>query len=51
MNYYIEIQSNKPKEDINQIVESMGYRNIVSTINGSGAIMRFITKIWAMIAI
>lgn len=51
MNYYIEIQSNKPKEDINQIVESMGYRNIVSTIHGSGAIMRFITKIWAMIAI
>ena len=51
MNYYIEIQSNKPKEDINQIVESMGYRNIVSTIHGSGAIMRFFTKIWALIAI
>lgn len=45
MNYYIKIISNKPKEDINQIVESMGFSNIAPDCNRSGGVAHFIVKL------
>ena len=51
MNYYIRIHSQKPKEDINCIVESMGYRSINPDSHHSGGLGHFITKTQALFCI
>ena len=47
MNYYIRLISNKPKEDINEIVEKMGYRNIAPNTTSNSGIAHFFTKLMA----
>ena len=47
MNYYIRLISNKPKEDINEIVEKMGYRNIAPNTTRNSGIAHFFTKLMA----
>ena len=48
MNYYIRIYSNKPKEDINSIVESVGYRSVNPDRNVRGGIGHFLVKTQAL---
>ena len=47
MNYYIRLISNKPKEDINEIVEKIGYRNIAPNTMSNSGIAHFFTKLMA----
>ncbi len=49
MNYFIKIYSNKPKEDINDIVERMGYRNIAPKTRKTSGFAHFMVKLGAMI--
>lgn len=51
MKYYIEIHSNKPKEDVNAIVKQRGYVNIGLNTKGSGSVTRFITKLASMFCV
>lgn len=51
MNYFIKIFSNKPKEDINQIVEKMGYTNIAPTWSRTGGINHFLVKVCSLVNI
>lgn len=48
MKYYIEIHSNKPKEDVNVIARKQGYVNIGLNTEGSGPVTRFVTKLASM---
>lgn len=48
MNYYIRLLSNKPKEDINQIVEAHGWRPLGPARPGRGGVARFIAKLSAL---
>ncbi len=45
MNYYIKIISNKAKNDVNSIVESIGYRNLVPESHQSDMFTRFGIKL------
>jgi hypothetical protein len=51
MHYYINLITNKPKNDINEIVVSLGYQPTSSLHNGKSAVSRFFVKIWAVISI
>ncbi len=51
MNYFIKIYSNKPKEDINEIVESMGYRNIAPQSTKSSGLAHFLIKLGTLFCI
>lgn len=51
MNYFIKITSNKAKNDVNDIVELMGYQNITIQNNRSDMFTRFEVKIIGMINI
>lgn len=44
-NFYIRILSNKPKEDVNEIVERMGFVNIAPQSSKRGGIAHFFTKL------
>lgn len=48
MNYYIRILSNKPKEDINQIAESLGWRPLGPEKPGRGGAARLAAKLCAL---
>lgn len=45
MHYFIEIHSNKAKEDINHLVRRLGYRNLAPAIKSSSATARFTVKL------
>lgn len=51
MDYFIKILSNKPKEDINAIVEKMGYVNIAPLCIGKSGFSHFMLKLGAMFRI
>lgn len=51
MNYYINITSNKAKNDVNLIVEKLGYRNLTPNSNRSDMFTRFWIKICGVIKI
>ena len=51
MNYYIKIFSNKPKEDINDIVERMGYRNLAPNCTRNAGWAHFAVKLGALFGI
>ena len=51
MNYFIKIYSNKPKEDINDIVERMGYHNIAPKTRKNSGVAHFMVKLGAMLNI
>jgi len=51
MNYFIKIFSNKPKEDINQIVERLGYKNIAPNIRKNTGFWHFMTKLFSLFKI
>lgn len=51
MNHYIKIFSNKPKEDINDIVETMGYRNIAPAWSRNNGFTHFMVKLFSMFRI
>jgi hypothetical protein len=51
MHYFIKLTTNKPKNDINQIVESMGYLPTTSLLNAQSAMSRFFVKIWAVFSV
>lgn len=44
MKYFIKIHSNKPKNDVNVIIEKIGYQNFAPNWNSSNTIIRFIVK-------
>lgn len=45
MDYYIKIISNKAKNDVNSIVESLGYRNLAPERQQSDMLTRFMVKL------
>jgi hypothetical protein len=46
-NYYIKLQSNKPKEDINEIVEAMGYVNVAPRSKRRSGMAHLMVKLGA----
>ncbi len=48
MNYFVEILTNKPKNDINLIVKQMGLKPITPPTQSKGAVARFLIKLWNM---
>jgi glycosyltransferase involved in cell wall biosynthesis len=51
MNYFIEILSIKPKNDINEIVKRLGIRPVTAPIQSKNAVARFLNKLWNMMVI
>lgn len=51
MNYYIHLLSNKPKEDINIILQRMGYRNIAPKCKKNSGLAHLLVKLGACINI
>ena len=51
MNYYIKIYSNKPKEDINNIVETIGYKSVGPDIKKTGGLAHFLIKSLVLLSI
>lgn len=51
MRYYIKIYSIKPKEDINQIVEKIGYQSIGPDIRKNGGVAHFLIKSLVLLCI
>lgn len=51
MNYFIEILSNKAKNDVNEIVMKLGYRNLTPMAKNNGAFSRFYIKIRGVIRV
>ncbi|MBP5764236.1 MAG: galactofuranosyltransferase, partial [Bacteroidales bacterium] len=51
MNYFIEILSIKPKNDINEIVRKMGIKPVTAPIQSKNAVARFLNKLWNMTVI
>ena len=50
-NYYIRLISNKPKEDINEIVERLGWRNIAPRWTANNGFAHFMTKLGTLFCI
>lgn len=51
MNYYIKLYSNKPKEDINVIVERLGFKNIAPACNRNTGVSHFLVKLFSLFRI
>ena len=51
MNYFVEVLSLKPKNDINEIVKQMGVKPVTAPIRSKAAVARFLNKLWNMLVI
>ena len=51
MNYFIKLYSNKPKEDINQIVEAMGFKNIAPNCSNHSGFAHLMVKLGSLFRI